>query len=216
MKTHATWAVGLTILSLATTGCQQRDGASANLATQAPSNGVEPAANPDAPVENETNAAAPEGVSGSEPKSILRPDVAAPEPAPPPLEPISATVAFGASGARLDDSGRQTIDDLIGKPTVAAGGPIILRGNTDARGSDQANLVVSRRMAEAVRDYLVKKGIEPDRISVIALGERRPIAPNAKEDGSDDPEGRARNRRVEVEVKLPAGDNSATSKESTP
>ena len=58
-------------------------------------------------------------------------------------------------------------------------------------------------MAEAVRDYLVKNGVSRARIDVIALGERRPIAPNAHADGSDDPEGRARNRRVEIEVLLP-------------
>ena len=55
-----------------------------------------------------------------------------------------------------------------------------------------------------MRDYLESKDVAPDRISVIALGETRPIAPNANEDGSDNPEGRARNRRVEIEVQPPA------------
>ncbi|QKS02023.1 OmpA family protein [Sphingomonas sp. CL5.1] len=95
------------------------------------------------------------------------------------------------------------LDDLLHQPATAAGGRIVLRGNTDSRGSDSANLIVSRRMAEAVRDYLVKNGVDRERISVIALGERRPVAPNAHADGSDDPEGRARNRRVEIEVLLP-------------
>lgn len=216
MKTHVAWAASLTILCLGTAGCQQRDGASTNLAAPTAGNGTEPAANSNMADENETATDALEGAPGSEPKSILRPDVAPAEPTPPPLEPVSATIGFGTSGTRLDDPGRQAIDDLLGKPAVAAGGPVILRGNTDARGSDQANLIVSRRMAEAVRDYLVKKGIEPSRISVIALGERRPIAPNAHEDGSDDAEGRARNRRVEIAVELPAAADPATAKTPAP
>ena len=57
--------------------------------------------------------------------------------------------------------------------------------------------------AEAVRDYLVEKGIAADRITVVALGETTPLVPNARPDGSDDPEARARNRRVEVAVDLP-------------
>jgi OOP family OmpA-OmpF porin len=56
-----------------------------------------------------------------------------------------------------------------------------------------------------VRDYLVEKGIAADRITVVALGETTPLVPNARPDGSDDPEARARNRRVEVAVDLPPG-----------
>ena len=51
--------------------------------------------------------------------------------------------------------------------------------------------------------YLESKGVDPERIEVIALGERRPAAPNATLAGEDDPEGRALNRRVEVEVTPP-------------
>jgi OOP family OmpA-OmpF porin len=57
-----------------------------------------------------------------------------------------------------------------------------------------------------VRDYLVERGVEPTRIRLVALGERRPVAPNALAGGADYPEGRAKNRRVGVEVRLPAGD----------
>ena len=60
--------------------------------------------------------------------------------------------------------------------------------------------MASKKRAEAVAHYLEKHGVAKDRITVIALGEGRPIAPNAKLDGSDDPEGRARNRRVDISV----------------
>ena len=54
-----------------------------------------------------------------------------------------------------------------------------------------------------MRDYLVEKGVAKDRITLIAIGEGRPVAPNVREDGSDDPEGQAKNRRVDVTVALP-------------
>lgn len=136
-------------------------------------------------------------------KSILRPEIVEPEPTPPALEPVAATVAFGASGLVLDDAGRAAIDSVLANPTMAAGGPITVRGHSDSPGNDRVNLRASRSRAEAVRDYLVGKGIAADRITVVALGETTPLVPNARPDGSDDPEARARNRRVEVAVDLP-------------
>lgn len=135
-------------------------------------------------------------------RSILRPDVVEPE--MPKIEPLDAVIAFGASGLALDDGARAAIDALIEAPAMQAGGPITLRGHSDSRGSDGDNRVASRIRAEAVAAYLGEKGIAKDRITLVALGEARPIAPNAKEDGSDDPEGRAKNRRVDVHIALPA------------
>lgn len=140
----------------------------------------------------------------TEQRSILRPEVTPTPDAPKPLEPESLTIAFGASGQKLDDAGRQAIDALLSHPVMQAGGAIILSGHSDSRGSDGDNRVASRKRAEAVRAYLVEKGVDEKRIAVIALGETRPIAPNANADGSDDPEGRAKNRRVEIEVRPPA------------
>lgn len=224
MRTSVAWGTGLALMCLAAAGCRQQDGVAANTAAPAEANGMMPSPEPTRPAGAATPGAPPEdgatppatgdatgngagngagNAAGDGAKSILRPEVTSPEPAPPPLEPITRTIAFGASGTALDDAGRRMLDDLLHQPAVAAGGRIVLRGNTDSRGSDSANLIVSRRMAETVRDYLVKNGIDRKRISVIALGERRPAVPNAHSDGRDDPEGRARNRRVEVEVLLP-------------
>lgn len=138
-----------------------------------------------------------------EQRSILRPEVTPTPDTPRPLEPETLTVAFGTSGQKLDDAGRQAIDALLARPVMQAGGPIILSGHSDSRGSDGDNRVASRKRAEAVRAYLVEKGVDAKRITVVALGETRPIAPNANADGSDDPEGRAKNRRVEIEVGPP-------------
>lgn len=75
-----------------------------------------------------------------------------------------------------------------------------ITGHTDAIGSDAYNLDLSRRRARSVRNYLVSLGISKKRMTYEGKGESEPIAPNAKPNGDDDPEGRQRNRRVEFEV----------------
>ncbi len=135
-------------------------------------------------------------------RSILRPEVV-PETDTPRIEPADAVIGFGASSMALDEAAKATIETLLASPAMQAGGPITLRGHSDSRGSDGDNKVASRIRAEKVRDYLVAKGVDKARITLVALGEARPIAPNAQEDGSDDPDGRAKNRRVEATVALP-------------
>jgi outer membrane protein OmpA-like peptidoglycan-associated protein len=70
-------------------------------------------------------------------------------------------------------------------------------GHTDAKGSIPYNKKLSDDRAESVADYLIKKGISKDRITKNAKGEEYPIALNTYQDGSDCPEGRKYNRRVE-------------------
>lgn len=137
------------------------------------------------------------------PKSILRPEVVPDQPEKPELKPLDLVVPFGASGLKLDDAGRKLLDEMLGNATLAAGGPITIGGHSDTRGNDRDNLVASRKRAEVVRDYLLSKGVPAERMTVIAFGETRALVPNAKPDGSDDPEARAKNRRVEVQVALP-------------
>lgn len=69
-----------------------------------------------------------------------------------------------------------------------------LGGYTDAQGSDAANQRLSQRRADSVRQYLVDKGIEADRLTAVGYGEANPIATN------DTPAGRAENRRVEFKL----------------
>ena len=74
-------------------------------------------------------------------------------------------------------------------------------GHTDAIGTAQYNQGLSERRARAVYDYLTSHGVDASRISgPNGYGEARPIAPNTNADGSDNPEGRARNRRTELNV----------------
>jgi outer membrane protein OmpA-like peptidoglycan-associated protein len=86
---------------------------------------------------------------------------------------------------------------------VAAGGAgvVTVAGHTDAKGEDAYNLDLSRRRAEAVANWLKARSELGGRdIQAVGRGESEPVAPNAAPDGSDDPAGRARNRRVVVIV----------------
>lgn len=158
----------------------------------------EPAATP--------STAAIEEVTGNalaEPhQSIMQPAVVnevEPPPPPPPPKPFEATMLFEA-GAALSEAAKTRLAEVVDVAKRAGDSAIVIRGSTDSQGDDAANLRVSRRRAEAVRDYLAGQGIAPERMTVIALGEGRPVAPNVRLDGVPDEEGRRRNRRVDVVV----------------
>jgi outer membrane protein OmpA-like peptidoglycan-associated protein len=59
---------------------------------------------------------------------------------------------------------------------------------------------LSQARAQSCVDYLIKKGIEKKRMIPMGYGKRKPIAPNSTEDGKDNPEGRALNRRTEFKI----------------
>jgi outer membrane protein OmpA-like peptidoglycan-associated protein len=71
---------------------------------------------------------------------------------------------------------------------------IQVEGHTDSVGSNAANMDLSQRRADAVKNLLVQKGVAPGRINTVAYGESQPIAPN------DTAAGRQRNRRVEIKI----------------
>jgi outer membrane protein OmpA-like peptidoglycan-associated protein len=71
---------------------------------------------------------------------------------------------------------------------------IEIGGHTDNVGSDEANLTLSNNRAQSVVDYLIKKGVAPDRLTAKGYGETQPIATN------DTDAGRAKNRRTEFKV----------------
>lgn len=77
---------------------------------------------------------------------------------------------------------------------------VSVEGHTDSKGSDTYNQALSERRSNAAKGYLVEKGIDEARIKTSGFGESKPIAPNENPDGSDNPEGRAKNRRVEFKL----------------
>ena len=126
--------------------------------------------------------------------------VPAPAPAAPPPPPAATKVTYAADAffdfdkSVLKPEGKAKLDDLIGKVKGVNLEVIIAVGHTDSVGSDAYNQKLSVRRSEAVKAYLVSKGIEKNRVYTEGKGEKQPVADNKTK------EGRAKNRRVEIEV----------------
>lgn len=124
----------------------------------------------------------------------------APAPAPAPQPPAATKVTYAADAffdfdkSVLKPEGRAKLDDLVDKIKGINLEVIIAVGHTDAVGSDAYNQKLSVRRSEAVKAYLVSKGIEKNRVYTEGKGEKQPVADNKTA------EGRAKNRRVEIEV----------------
>ena len=122
----------------------------------------------------------------------------APAPAPAPAAASKVTYAadafFDFDKAVLKPEGKAKLDDLASKVKAINLEVIIAVGHTDSVGSDAYNQKLSVRRAEAVKAYLVTKGIEKNRVYTEGKGEKQPVADNQTK------EGRAKNRRVEIEV----------------
>ncbi|MCU0445759.1 MAG: OmpA family protein [Microscillaceae bacterium] len=86
------------------------------------------------------------------------------------------------------------LDELVKLLKEYPDANIALAGHTDSDGDDDSNLQLSKDRAKAVGDYLIEKGIAPDRISSTGYGETKPIDTNAT------PQGKAKNRRVEMKL----------------
>ena len=119
---------------------------------------------------------------------------------PPPTAPVNTKVTFAADAffdfdkAVLKPEAKAKLDDLVGKLKPINLEVIIAVGHTDGIGSDAYNNKLSVRRAESVKAYLVSKGIEPNRVYTEGKGKKQPVADNKTA------EGRAKNRRVEIEV----------------
>jgi OmpA-OmpF porin, OOP family len=106
----------------------------------------------------------------------------------------AADAFFDFDKAVVKPAGKAKLDDLVGKIKGINLEVIIAVGHTDSVGSDAYNQKLSVRRAEAVKAYLVSKGIEKNRVYTEGKGEKQPVASNKTA------EGRAKNRRVEIEV----------------
>jgi OmpA-OmpF porin, OOP family len=134
------------------------------------------------------------------PVAAPAPQAAPPAPPPPPPPPAATKVTYAADAffdfdkSVLKPEGKAKLDDLISKVKGINLEVIIAVGHTDSIGTDAYNQKLSVRRAEAVKAYLVSKGIEKNRVYTEGKGEKQPVADNKTA------EGRAKNRRVEIEV----------------
>lgn len=128
------------------------------------------------------------------------PAAAAPAAKPAPAPAVATKVTYAADAffdfdkSVLKPEGKAKLDDLASKVKDINLEVIIAVGHTDSVGSDAYNQKLSVRRSEAVKAYLVSKGIEKNRVYTEGKGEKQPVADNKTK------EGRAKNRRVEIEV----------------
>ena len=119
----------------------------------------------------------------------------------PDVEIVIPNILYAFDDASLNAAAMQTLDTsiyllLIENPSFI----IEIGSHTDNKGSDDYNLSLSQRRAESVINYLQKKGIDKKRIQAKGYGETKPVAANMNTDGTDNPAGRAKNRRTSFRV----------------
>ena len=120
---------------------------------------------------------------------------------------LSGQVLFVTGKSELLPAAQDQLDQ-VAKALESQGEqrPMVVEGYTDSVGTDAANLKLSKERAQAVRTYLVSKGVHADKISALGKGKANPVASN------DTPEGRANNRRVEIVV---GGSSAGTESDTT-
>jgi len=139
---------------------------------------------------------APKPAPPPEPKPRAEPV----KPKPAPVKPVAEKVTFAADvlfdfdKAVIKPEGKSKLDDIANKVRGINLEVVIAIGHADSIGSDAYNQRLSVRRAESVKAYMVSKGIEPNRVYTEGKGEKQPVASNKTR------EGRAKNRRVEIEV----------------
>jgi OOP family OmpA-OmpF porin len=143
---------------------------------------------------------APKPAPPPAPKPAPAPAPEQPKPAPEKPKPVAEKVTFAADvlfdfdKSVIKPEGRSKLDDISGKAKGINLEVVIAIGHADSTGSDAYNQRLSVRRAESVKAYLVSKGIEANRVYTEGKGEKQPVADNKTRDG------RAKNRRVEIEV----------------
>ena len=112
-----------------------------------------------------------------------------------------ADALFDFDKATLGADAEQTLTVLGPQITQRGQHPVVIEGHTDSIGSDAHNQRLSEHRAAAVRAWLAAHHFVPASTPIKGYGKTRPVAPNTHPDGSDDPAGRQKNRRVEVVIK---------------
>ena len=104
----------------------------------------------------------------------------------------SYQIQFETGSANIKPGSYKTLDEIFESAVVAEGLKLGVYGHTDNQGSDDVNIPLSQHRAEAVRTYLLRKGLKQNQIEANGFGSEKPIADNSTETG------RSKNRRVEI------------------
>jgi outer membrane protein OmpA-like peptidoglycan-associated protein len=115
---------------------------------------------------------------------------------------LAADVLFDFDKSTLLPKAKQTLHRAAGIIGAKAKGIVRIEGYTDAKGSDAYNQNLSERRAESVKNWFItQEGLGKIQFHTQGFGAKNPVAPNKKTDGTDDPMGRQKNRRVEIIIK---------------
>jgi|SRR5881394_2828295 len=118
---------------------------------------------------------------------------------------LSGDVLFDYDKATLKPAAEEALKKVAVVLSQFPESKVTIEGYTDSKGTTAVNLQLSRERASAVRDWLIKNGnITAANITAKGFGEENPVAPNKMPDGSDNPAGRAFNRRVSIIIEKPA------------
>ncbi len=109
-------------------------------------------------------------------------------------------VLFEFNESFIRDDMKKQLDDVADLLKKDRSIKLRIYGHADNKGSQGYNLSLSERRANAVRNYFIISGIAPERLIVVAEGDKVPVAPNTRENGEDNPQGRVLNRRVELSL----------------
>jgi outer membrane protein OmpA-like peptidoglycan-associated protein len=163
------------------------------------------------PFPSRASPAPPQPQPPPRPGATRPPDDRAPTPAPAPLPPppraaprarlesgriaLSEKIEFETGSARIDERSFSLLDEVVSILEANPGVSIVVEGHTDSLGAAGKNRALSYARADAVKKFLVRRGIAARRIDARGYGEARPVASNATAAGRD------ANRRVEIRVK---------------
>jgi outer membrane protein OmpA-like peptidoglycan-associated protein len=115
---------------------------------------------------------------------------------------LAADVLFDFDKADLRPKAQETLHQAASIISQKAKGVVRIEGHTDSKGNDAYNQKLSERRANSVKVWLIdKEGLSNVQFAAQGFGAKKPVAPNKKSDGSDDPDGRQKNRRVEIILK---------------
>lgn len=113
---------------------------------------------------------------------------------------VGADALFAFDQWTLTPEAEETLVVVLPELEKAGRHPVSIEGHTDAKGSDAYNDTLSEKRAATVKQWLVARKAAPGSTKAVGYGEKKPVAPNTKPDGSDDPDGRQKNRRVEIVI----------------
>jgi len=110
----------------------------------------------------------------------------------------SIALYFEYDQATLHPRAQKQLDIIASMLKASPNKKLTIGGFTDAKGSDQYNISLSEHRADAVKDYLLSRGVPPSQVATTGFGKSLPLSPNVNPDGTDNPEGRSHNRRAEI------------------